>query len=87
LALDAAGNVFVVDGLSELTAASGYAKGLNFAPSGGAAFSFPGSLALDAAGNVFVTNQSSVVELIGLATPVLTPVQACLKKGKNVCLP
>ena len=44
----------------------------------------------DAAGNVFVTDSSGnndVGEMIGLATPVLTPVQACLKKGKNVCLP
>jgi len=41
------------------------------------------------AGNIFVANWggSTVSELIGLAAPVLTPVQACLKKGKNVCLP
>ena len=57
LALDAAGNVFVVNDISvsELTAASGYAKGLNFAPFA-AGFYSPISLALDAAGNVFVAN-------------------------------
>ena len=36
-------------------AVSGYARGLNFAPSG-AGFYSPISLALDAAGNVFVVN-------------------------------
>ena len=92
LAVDAAANIFVVNysggSVSELTAASHYATGLNFAPPG-AAFDYPLSLALDAAGNVFVANLAggSVSELIGLATPVLTPVQACLQSGKNVCLP
>ncbi|MBV8054153.1 MAG: hypothetical protein JO071_02815 [Deltaproteobacteria bacterium] len=52
-------------------------------------------IALDSAGNVWVTNAGffisipgkSVAALIGLAAPVLTPMQACLQKGQNVCLP
>jgi hypothetical protein len=83
LAVDAAGNVFVGNGdgnsVGELTEASSYDTGLNFSPSG-AAIGVPISLALDAACGVFVANDngegdSSVSELIGLTTPVLTPVQ------------
>ncbi len=51
--------------VSELTAASGYRTGLNFAP-GGVAFDDPDSLALDGSGNVFVANDpypGSVSEL------------------------
>ena len=46
-------------------------------------------VALDSAGNAWVTNQpgKSVSALIGVAAPVLTPMQACLQKGENVCLP
>lgn len=55
----------------------------------GAGFSSPQGLALDASGNISVTNYggASVSEVIGSAAPVLTPKQACLKKGKNVCVP
>ena len=42
--------------VSELTAASGYATGLNFAPSA-ALFDDPSSIALDGSGNVFVANR------------------------------
>ena len=50
--------------MSELTAASGYATGLNFAPAG-ASFDVPVSIALDGSGNVFAANDSnnSVSEL------------------------
>src|SRR5208282_357927 len=46
--------------VSELTAASGYATGLNFAPSG-ARFASPVSLALDGSGNVFAANENNSV--------------------------
>ncbi len=90
LAVDGLGNVFVANcgsfcngtgngSVSELTAASSYLTGLNFAPAG-AGFGEPFSLAADESGNVFVANfsGSSVSELIGLATPVVTPIQACV---------
>ncbi len=95
IALDGWGNVFVAnftDSVSELTAGSSYGTGLNFAPAG-AAFSQPNSLALDGAGNVFVTNRggNSVSEILGLAKPVVTPVQGCLIFWSNnpgqACVP
>ena len=42
--------------MSELTASSSYATGLNFAPAG-AAFNNPISIAVDGSGNVFVANE------------------------------
>ncbi len=82
IAVDGAGNVFVANegnSVSELTAASGYTAGLNFAPAG-AAFDLARWIALDESGNVFVANESggSVSEILGLAKPVITPVQSCL---------
>ena len=82
--------------LGELTVGSGYTTGLSFATLAdfGAFFlsSYNGAMALDAAGDIFVSSSThdgvgGVLELFGLAKPVLTPVQACLQKGKNVCLP
>ncbi len=100
LALDGSGNVFVANesggtedagSVSELTAGSGYSMGVNFAPSG-ASFNVPESLALDGSGNVFVANElSGVSEILGLAKPVITPVQSCLIYWSNhpgqACVP
>ena len=68
LALDASGNVFVINfngasggnigSVSRITASSGYTTGSNFSPSG-AAFNQPQALALDTAGNVWVSNCGS----------------------------
>jgi serine/threonine protein kinase, bacterial len=85
IALDGSGNLFVANeigdsnngSVSELTAASSYATGVNFAPSG-AAFNNPVSIALDGSGNLFAANFNSVSEILGLAKPVITPVQSCL---------
>ncbi len=78
--------------VSELTAASSYATGLNFAPTG-ASFMAPNSIALDGSGNVFVANSAgdSVSEILGLAKPVITPIQSCVvywtsHPGQN-CVP
>jgi sugar lactone lactonase YvrE len=90
VAIDADGNAWVTNGgsnsVTELTSSGGLAG--YFAPSG-ANFASPNGVAIDAAGNFWVTNSggTSVVELIGAARPVQTPLVACLKKGKNVCLP
>jgi len=90
LALDGSANIFVVNGFfSELTASSGYATGLSFGP---ASISGPTTLvALDGSGNVFALDGNGVVELLGLATPVITPIQSCLiywssHPGQN-CVP
>jgi streptogramin lyase len=60
----------------------------NFAPAG-ADINWPVYAAPDSSGNLWVTNAvgNSVSALIGLAAPTLTPFQACLQKGHNVCLP
>jgi hypothetical protein len=91
IAFDGAGNLWVANlagnSVSELTASSGYVTGLNFAPN--SAFESQFSLALDASGNVWIANNlgDSVSALIGLAVPVLTPIQACLIQGRNICTP
>jgi len=85
IAVDGSGNVFVANeigdsnngSVSELSAASSYASGLNFAPSG-ASFNNPVSIAVDGSGNVFAANYDGVSEILGLAKPVITPVQSCL---------
>jgi len=65
--------------VSELTASSSYGTGFNFGPPG-AAFLAPQSIALDASGNIWVPNElnQSVSELLGLAAPVITPIQSNL---------
>ncbi len=95
IAVDGSGNLFVANSgnnrVSELTAASSYGTGFNFAPAG--AFSFPYAIAVDASGNLFVANGEgdSVGELLGLAKPVITPVQSCLIFWSNhpgqACVP
>jgi len=96
LALDGSGNMFVTNfttnSVSELTKSSSYTIGLNFAPSG-AAFNHSQSLAVDGSGNIFAANGSgnSVSQLIGLATPVVTPIQSCVAAEKahstQYCVP
>jgi DNA-binding beta-propeller fold protein YncE len=73
--------------LSELTAASGYTMGLSFMPFSETQGQF--AMALDASGKVWVANNygDTVSQFIGLANPVLTPIQACLAKGLDVCAP
>jgi hypothetical protein len=63
--------------LSELTAASGYSTGVSHMPFFQAQKQF--AFALDASGNVRVADNlgDNVSEYIGMANPVLTPVQAC----------
>ena len=101
--LDASGNAWVANSggssngntgsVSELTAGSSYATGFNFSPTG-AAFSAPFSITLDASGNVWVVNNGapfSVTEMLGLAKPVVTPIQSCLSfeaaHPGQACLP
>jgi streptogramin lyase len=61
----------------------------NFAPPG-SNFNGPGGVAIDSSGNLWVANGGgNVIELVGVAAPVLTPMVACLTKTKpaTVCLP
>ena len=80
LSVDGSNDVFVANNngnsVSELTSGSSYATGFNFAAPG-ADFNDPISLGVDGSGNVFVANNggNSVSQLIGLAVPVMTPLQ------------
>lgn len=91
LVLDPTANIWVANetgnSVSELYAAAAYAVGYNFGP--WASFRGEFFIADDASGNLWIANQydNSVTEVIGLATPVLTPSQACLQLGHDVCLP
>jgi streptogramin lyase len=92
VAIDSAGNVWTPnsDGntLTELTSSGGLAA--NFVPVG-AGFDRPDGVAIDASGNVWVGNVdvNSVSEFIGAASPVMTPLVACLKQTSPhaACLP
>jgi len=101
IAVDGAGNLFVANqvnggvtggSVSELTAPNYATSGFNFAPLG-AAFLHPSSIALDSSGNVFLPNGygESVGEIMGLAKPVITPIQGCVTFWKNnpgeACVP
>lgn len=98
VAVDSNGNLWVSNGgpsvcvaapcgsVSALAAANPNLGAVNFAPPG-AAFVHPTLLALDASGNVWVSQFAGMSELIGLAGPVLAPIQTCLKTGKTVCRP
>ncbi len=99
IAIDAAGKAWVSNfgapGLTEISAAGtplsnakGFqASGLALAP----------AVAIDASGNLWLTNDllgpgiagTSVTEFLGLATPVLTPMSACLTRhtGSAICAP
>ncbi len=91
LVIDPAANVWVTNqtgnSVSELYAAASYAVGYNFGPWE----SYRGQLFIadDASGNLWIANQydNSVTEVVGLASPTLTPAQACLELGHDVCLP
>ena len=91
IALDPNANVWVTNqtgnSVSELYAAAAYAVGYNFGPWE----SYRGQffIADDASGNLWIANQydNTVTEVVGVATPILTPAQACLELGGEVCLP
>ncbi len=91
IAVDAGSNVWVTnsvdDSVSELTAASSYDLGLNLGPWPTRLGEF--SIAVDAGGNIWIANnyQDGVNEIVGAATPTLTPLVACLRQGKDVCMP
>ena len=95
IAIDAASNVWVTNvssfsnSVTEINSAGlGLSGSTGFV---GGGLNGPQAVALDAGGNVWVanTNGNSVTELVGTATPVVTPISACLKlkTGRAVCLP
>jgi streptogramin lyase len=91
LAIDASDNIWVANyvdsSVSELTAAGCYLAGENFGP--WQFFLGQFAIAADAGGNLWIANNydDSVSEVLGVATPILTPISACLALGQNVCLP
>jgi hypothetical protein len=93
LAIDPSGQVWAANeagnSLVELSPAGNFLSG----PTGfaGTALINPSAVAIDAAGDIWLPSQAnkSVTEFVGAATPVLTPIAACLKRntGHAVCLP
>jgi hypothetical protein len=87
IAIDGAGAVWLTGDASlnvvELPATN-YGAALSY-PASGASNDWLSSVAIDAAGNVWVTNpsSSSISDLVGLAKPVMTPLQACLAFETN----
>jgi len=83
IAVDGQGNVWVVnhlgDSITELQGADGASPGAAISPAGGFATSaglvLPFALAIDASGNLWVSsfNGDSVVQFVGVAAPVKTP--------------
>ncbi|MGC1677692.1 MAG: NHL repeat-containing protein [Candidatus Binataceae bacterium] len=91
LVLDPSANVWVTNqtgnSLSELSVVTAYATAFNFGPwetYRGQVF-----IANDASGNLWIANvyDDTVTEVVGIATPILTPAQACLQLGHDACLP
>ena len=82
IAIDGSGNAWVSDsGLNSVTGLSGtgaFLSGTNGYTGG--ALNGPAGIALDSSGNVWVANEfaNSVTEIIGIATPVITPIAAGL---------
>ncbi|MGH7779241.1 MAG: NHL repeat-containing protein [Candidatus Binataceae bacterium] len=91
LAIDAGNNIWIPNdtdsSVSELTAASSYAAAFNFGPWPTYLGQF--SAAADAGGNLWIANNNpdSVSEMLGVTTPTLAPLSACLARGHNLCLP
>ena len=92
VAIDGAGSVWLANtggnSVIKLTSSGGLAG--YFTPKGADLF-YPGPIAIDASGNVWVANYigNNVSELVGAATPKLTPLVACLNRTppSAVCLP
>ena len=82
IAIDGAGNAWMpnyrANTVTKLSSAGIILSGTGFYTGGG--LNEPNAIAIDSSGNVWTTNQagSSVTELVGLATPVITPIVAGL---------
>jgi secreted PhoX family phosphatase len=99
VAVDSSGNIWMtnfnsVTELSPTNASGSVSVTGSYAPPGAnfsANVSTPLNVAIDASGNVWIANNgsSSGAEIIGVAGPVFTPLEACLKQAtpKAVCLP
>ena len=96
VAIDGAGNAWISDnnviGATEISSAGKFLSGPNgfIIISPAISAGDQDSIAIDASGNVWVTDGNhSVYQIVGAATPVLTPASACLKlhTGHAVCLP
>jgi sugar lactone lactonase YvrE len=89
VAIDSAGRVWVTNRFgNSVTALNGNGSLRGYFVPLGAGFNGPNGVAIDSAGNVWIANTAgSMTELVGVAGPVLTPIQACLQTGHNVCVP
>jgi streptogramin lyase len=87
IAIDSAGDVFIVNANStvvEMSPAAAFLSGSRGYQGGG--LNQPQGIAIDASGNVWLPNDggggNSVTQFVGLAAPVLTPASACLVRHR-----
>jgi hypothetical protein len=83
VAIDGAGNAWVVNynnSLTEISSAGAILSGTKGYTSGG--LNTPTSVAVDGSGNVWAANYFyTVSEIIGVATPVVTPISVGVKNS------
>ncbi len=90
LAVDGAGNIWVVNsntGVSNASLSKFLKSGAPISPSGGYGkdrLSNAAGIAVDGSGNIWVANESnsSLTEIVGAAAPVVTPLAAGVKNNK-----
>ena len=82
LAIDGAGIVWIANGGTTLTGVTPAGATISANPYS-TGFSTPASINVDASGNLWVTNQgdNSVTEVIGIATPIMTPQTNAVKNA------
>ncbi|AEU35977.1 NHL repeat-containing protein [Granulicella mallensis] len=80
LAIDGSGNVWVANlagnSVTELSNSGAFLSGANGYTSTG--LNEPFTIAVDGSGDVWVTNKTSMTEIVGVGTPVITPIAAGL---------
>ena len=82
IAMDGSGKAWIansepgVNSVTEISSTGTFLSGPNGYTGGG--LNFPGAIAVDGSGNVWVINENTMTEMVGIGTPVITPIAAGL---------